>query len=843
MYSLFSLKKLVCLFLAVTIFSSMIIFSHADQIKPETYDDLKTDMFAFLDIPEVMTEDESFKGSMVVRLDTDEDPLNVIRYLLDFETERSVIFPVDVKYKDAEGITKDKSNKLYPTESSDVYIYETRDNDIRTSFPISAEDGLCTRYKDYRVTIRPCGIAGGEQAKLSDNALIYRNAFGDGVDFCARPSFTGNKTDIILNERPSQNVFSFEVDAEGLNIVNENGAVVIYDNDVPIAKFGEIYIKDSAKNFTYGEVIAEGSKLTLFVPEKFLDDPETQYPVTVDPVLYFVTTNAYGNANIVGANLSSTQCSHGGTLLDAPILLFNKTGTNTYHNPIIKFPNLKPVLTSMGSVTGATLTLYRESAYSGSSAVTLTARPSKTNWQVGTNYDGTVYTSIYNGYTTTNSATSNLSAGASATGSNSFNIKNMANVWAGGNLPAVDAGVNITISSFNYAARFHGATTATSSKMPRVSLSYNYTSTGQVQDGIYMISACPQITGGTNSYCMTRTTNSGISKPVNASELGVAQRNYPANGKKSYMKSPTQLFRIKYTSVGYTIQSIETGEYLAFVNGTTLKFVSTDDNSNYTTRWSLVKVGSNYYIVSYFYHYLFAANPTGSCDLSVKLYSESDGRRWRLRLYMLDVEHRAQGDWTTCGATSVWMILNYKGVDLSDVGIRNPAHVDANYQSNFPVKSDYIYSRGRVASGLSADGNGFGCEQAGAALNYYLPGRYTNWQHPYYTDSVTLSDYYNAIAFNIENDYPLVFLCIMVASDSFTYTSTGHYVIVIGAYTDSNNVRRVVIADPYPTSDPNFAGNQAYAYIDITVSELWTITRRNSNNMICNNFVLPIIYN
>ena len=215
MYSSFSLKKIACLFLAVTVLGSMIVVSHAEQVKPEAYDDTEKDMFAFLDIPEVMTEDESLKDSMVVRLDTDEDPLNVIRYLLDFETERSVIFPVNVKYKDAEGITKDKSNKLYPTETSDVYLYETRDNDILTSFPASAEDGLVTRYEDYRVTIRPCGIAGGEQAALCDNALIYRNAFGDGIDFCARPSFTGNKTDIILNVRPSQNVFSFEVEAEG----------------------------------------------------------------------------------------------------------------------------------------------------------------------------------------------------------------------------------------------------------------------------------------------------------------------------------------------------------------------------------------------------------------------------------------------------------------------------------------------------------------------------------------------------------------------------------------------------------------------------------------------------
>ena len=813
-------KRVTSIVLAITILMTTIIISRADVAKPEFYPEETKDMFDFMDIPEVMQEDESLKGTMVVRLDTDSDPLNVIRYLVDFETERSIVFPVNVKYINEDGVTKDKSNKLYPIDNSETYVYETKDNDILTRFSKNAPNGIVTGSEDYLITIKPCSEYSSESVLFDENTVLYPNAFGEGIDLCGRPSFAGNKTDIILNARPERNVFSFEIDAGHLSVVYANATIVVYDNDSIIAEFGEIYIKDSADNYTYGDISLDGNVISITVPESFLDNPFTEYPVTVDPTLYFVTTNAYGNANIVSANLNSFYCTSGGTISSASVLLFSWSGTSSFLNPIIKFPNLKPVLTSMGSVTGATLSLYRESAYSGTTSVTLTARPSTTNWQTNVSYNGTSYSDIYSGYTTSNSATSTLNAGASATGYNSFNIKNMANNWAGGILPMVDAGINITISSFGYTARFHGATTATSSKMPRISLSYNYTSTGQVQDGIYMISACPQMSGGTNSYFMTRTTSSGISKPVNSSESSIAQRNYPENGKISYIKSLSQLFRIKYTSVGYTIQSIETDGYLAFVNGTTLKFVSVDDTANYTTRWSFVKVGSNYYIVSYFYHYLFATNPTGTCDLSVKLYSESDGRRWRLRLYMLDIPHEGQNDYETCPQTCVHMILSYfLGAAASLIS------KDDITQAGFD----------------SAGGTSFGTEHIQRSLKAFLSSMnlYQNDYWYYYGNQAAFG---SKIAENINNGTPVVLMIKIYPNNPvnpFLYTLSGekkHFVIVAGLYTASDSQQHALVIDPYPTTDPSFSGGIALAYsvMDVEVSTLYPIATTSNHTMVRN---------
>ena len=183
----------LCLILAITILVSMVVISHADATKPLNYFEEANDMFDFMDIPEVMQEDESLKGTMVVRLDTDSDPLNVIRYLVDFETERSIIFPVNVKYINEDGVTKDKSNKLYPIDNSETYVYETKDNDILTRFSKNAPNGIVTGSEDYLITIKPCSEYSSESVLFDENTVLYPNAFGEGIDLCGRPSFAGNK--------------------------------------------------------------------------------------------------------------------------------------------------------------------------------------------------------------------------------------------------------------------------------------------------------------------------------------------------------------------------------------------------------------------------------------------------------------------------------------------------------------------------------------------------------------------------------------------------------------------------------------------------------------------------
>ena len=135
-----------------------------------------------------------------------------------------------------------------------------------------------------------------------------------------------------------------------------------------------------------------------------------------------------------------------------------------------------------------------------------------------------------------------------------------------------------------------------------------------------------------------------------------------------------------------------------------------------------------------------------------------------------------------------------------------------------------------------------------AALTHYLQERYANshWEWPYYNQTtVTIDDLYNAMGYSISTNYPLVIMARIESGDAvFTYTTapTKHFLVVVGVYTNTTGVKRVVLADPYPTSDPQFDPTQptAYSYLDLEFSELWAISRRCGTGLICNDFILPL---
>ena len=798
-------------------------------------------------IPEVMENDEELLKGPVLRLDTDEDPLNVIRYLESWDSQKTIIFPVDVKYVDRNGIIKDKSNKLYASDRQGI-AFETRDNDILTAFSVNSLNGIQSNYLDYSISICP-DTEFSSEAEIDENGhVVYRDAFGEGIDFAATPTFSGNKTDIILNDIPASNCFRFKIETDGATLSEENGAVSVDCDGTVVCRFSEVYIKDSEGHITFGSLnVIDNNTIEIEVPQDFLEDNQTVFPVLVDPILYFVTNRAYSGDNINTAQLNSFGCMNGGTIVKSSLMAFAQSGTSNFVHPVVRFPYLYAVIQNMDNVQSASLILFRESKYNGTANTTITAKPITTYWYE-TYYNASQYSTIYYATSSNYNATSTLKAGASASGSNSFTITSLVNYWRQGNWVNGNGvyGISFSIGTYSYPATFHGGLTATSSKMPRLSISHSYTATGQIQNGIYFISPAVSLSGGGTNYCLTRTVSGNTVKATTTLMGDCATQNYPItnSGYISYMRDLNQLYKIEYTNVGYRIKCLKTGQYLAFQNGSDLCYVTNDDAINYTTRWSFVKVNGKYYIVSYFGHFLTVDSPLDACDVDVNLYYESDGILWSLKQYCLDVAHRGQLDYSTCGPTCDWMVLNYLNVDVSNVGLRDPNNMDPNdpYYNNFGVFGEYLKEIGHQAS---SNYGSYGCEQVCAALNYYLPNNYTNWMNPYYSSSVTLAEYTACISHNLTNGYPVILQIQTNSNDNLPFTNIipNHFIVVIGLFSDANGVNKAIIADPYPTSDPSFvdlthspARNPAYAYMEINVSDLFTISTRLSHNMICNYF-------
>ena len=353
------------------------------------------------DTPEIVGQDNIEEKGHVNRLWEQEEDLNSIVFQNRDGTKTMYYYNYPVKYKDANGKIKDKSNKISQTSSGD---YTNAENDINTYFPkkLNRNNGIELKFGEYFVEMAP-DIKGnsGASRQTGHNKYFdpteyvqYPNVFDESISLRYTPTFEGYKEDIVLSKYTGINEFSFRLYTDGLSLVmNEDGAyylidpltgevktligdLVVYDSkpfDVPDEILNEsvsnpteedyakkeatlkeliesVPIENSTSNEllnnlkTYShqyrvETVKQDSeyRITVVVDEEYLTDSERVYPVYVDPTI------------------SVSGSGTGKTIQDAPIYA-NKpstaSGGNTYNvvgyqgstygvgRTLMKFPGL-----------------------------------------------------------------------------------------------------------------------------------------------------------------------------------------------------------------------------------------------------------------------------------------------------------------------------------------------------------------------------------------------------------------------------------------------------------------------------------------------------------------------
>ncbi|WP_240903755.1 DNRLRE domain-containing protein [Chengkuizengella sediminis] len=192
--------------------------------------------------------------------------------------------PSDKKWKKID-------NKL-KAKDKDKKKYENTANDVKTTFANESGNNelVSVEKKGKSISLIPVN-AKKAKGKLKDNEITYEGIY-DNVDI--RYQLNGNavKEDIILHNTPVENTFTFELKLKGLKAeTNENGMILFTDNKgVEQFYLEKPYMTDAngkysddvtltlreEKGKTYVDVIADSA---------FLEDPETQYPVTIDPTI------------------------------------------------------------------------------------------------------------------------------------------------------------------------------------------------------------------------------------------------------------------------------------------------------------------------------------------------------------------------------------------------------------------------------------------------------------------------------------------------------------------------------------------------------------------------------
>ena len=327
------------------------------------------------DIPEAIDDDIIADSNHVERLYALEDELNTVIFANDDDTNTIYIFDEDVKYIDQDGNIQDKSSELY--EDFDIagfeeFAFVNLDNDIRTFFPeeLSEDSGIVLDTEDYTIELAPISLNSDESASVmrhpeDENAVIYEDVFGEQTAVQYTTLFDGFKEDIVLYERDGTigNTFPFVLKTNGLIAEIVDTQINLTDPELGevVGVISPIFVYDSNCNFTHENemkltLLDDGNyEIIVIVDEDFLSNPDTVYPVYIDPT---ATINPSGSGS--SKTIQDLMITNGTN--NAVNSTFMTVGS--LYRVIMRFPGVMSHLQSIptNQITNATLYLQTNSS-------------------------------------------------------------------------------------------------------------------------------------------------------------------------------------------------------------------------------------------------------------------------------------------------------------------------------------------------------------------------------------------------------------------------------------------------------------------------------------------------
>lgn len=255
--------------------------------------------------------------------------------------------PSDKKWKKIDNKLKNSTKK--------VGKYENTANDQKVWFAQDTGNGELVTVEKNEKTISFVPVkAKKAKGTVKNNEVNYKGVF-DNVDVHYRVQGSAVKEDIILNQYQNENTFSFELKMKGVTPHKEkNGTILFKDSKGKSVWFFENPYMTDAKG-KYSEKVSldlreQNGKMFVDViaDQAFLKNPETQYPVTIDPTInsWDVIRDNFIASSFPDSIYSSNTYMH--------------TGYNSYFGntrALVKF--FLPALPSDSVISSATFNAYQ----------------------------------------------------------------------------------------------------------------------------------------------------------------------------------------------------------------------------------------------------------------------------------------------------------------------------------------------------------------------------------------------------------------------------------------------------------------------------------------------------
>ncbi|MBQ9769480.1 MAG: DNRLRE domain-containing protein, partial [Clostridia bacterium] len=208
-------------------------------------------------------------------------------------------------------VTSENGGLLAPT----VTGYKNGGNSYDLLMPNRINMGVRFTSDDISVLMTPA-VASAAQGNLKSHSFLgiteqvveYRNVFGSGIHLQYTPVNSGVKENIILDSYSGVNTFNFTISTgEYYPLYTEGEAIPFIDPTTDDTAFilGQVDARDSYtgeetdghftlyNSLSLTEIRPGLYTLTVTVDEEFLTDPDTVYPVVVDPTLTISATYIY----------------------------------------------------------------------------------------------------------------------------------------------------------------------------------------------------------------------------------------------------------------------------------------------------------------------------------------------------------------------------------------------------------------------------------------------------------------------------------------------------------------------------------------------------------------------
>ncbi|MGN1334569.1 MAG: DNRLRE domain-containing protein, partial [Anaerovoracaceae bacterium] len=413
-----------------------------------------------------------------------------------------IFYSYNVRYRDDEGNLVDIEPELVSISGKTVteqgetlagYKYENKSGKIKNYIPetVSEKTPVIMENGDYSITMAPTGYLNSILAKSKEGGKgkvkedIVRDidnsnknkkvkmVFGDESDEAYLEYISlneGIKENIVLNEIPKKNEFTFKLKIKGMSfrMNDDNNGITFYDkNTGEIAARIEAPFMNDASGEAYSEDItysmsrqgnSDNYTLTVAVSEEYLKSQERVYPVTIDPTATWNNTTYYKDVYV---NSSNPNTNYYGSIYKA--MPAGRGSTGSKYRTYIKFLELKAQL--LGSdVTDAKLECYENG--DGRGGYVVRAYKILEDW----NYSNVTWNTVPNHGTEASYLDAITSSGV-VNRKQTFDLTGWVQSVAAGGRNFGIVIKNQVESSYSY-VEFYGSRTSSTSYRPRLTVYY-----------------------------------------------------------------------------------------------------------------------------------------------------------------------------------------------------------------------------------------------------------------------------------------------------------------------------------------------------------------------------------